>query len=89
LIAANYRPLLSQELLCQLEPRLRHSMEGSNVLSPRAFSHREALFGVLSALHCCQRHLLPLPTSAPITSGLRGFSNSGFIVRALRALESV
>jgi hypothetical protein len=73
LIAADYRPLLSQELLCQLEPRLRHFMEGSNVLSSRSFSHREALFGVLSALHCCQHTFFPSQRPRPLRAAYAAF----------------
>ena len=56
-------------------------MEGSSVLSPGAFSHRDTLIGILPTLHCSQRHFPSL--------GLRGFPNSSFKVLARRALESV
>ena len=55
-------------------------------LSPRVQPSRDTLRRIVDT---ALLHLFPLPTSAPTTSGLRGFPNSGFIVLALRALESV
>ena len=57
-------------------------------LSPRVQPSRDTLRRIVDTALLSEAPF-PLPTSAPITSGLRGFPNSGFKVLALRALESV